>query len=89
MWSSVNIKLLVLAVVYRGHPRLLATAQQAGQLSDSRERRNPVQRCPLGKNRIKGLLADRECIGDEWVGWLNQTANTLFYSDLQQQHEYE
>ncbi len=25
----------------------------------------------FGLNRIKGLLADRELIGDKWMGWLN------------------
>lgn len=42
--------------------------------STSRERRALLQRFigQFGKSRIKGLLADREFIGDTWMGWLIQ-----------------
>lgn len=32
----------------------------------------------FGKSRIKGLLADREFIGDEWMGWLTEQRIPFF-----------
>jgi hypothetical protein len=74
-WGCVNINLLVLAVVYRGAaiPVYWLPLNKRGN-SNSRERRALLQRfiSQFGKNRIKGLLADREFIGDSWMGWLIQ-----------------
>ena len=68
-WDKININLQVLAVVYCGVYWL--PLNKRGN-SNSRERMALLQRFidRLGKSRIKGLLADRELIGDEWMGWL-------------------
>lgn len=72
-WGQININLLVLAVVYRGAaiPVYWLPLNKRGN-SNSRERRVLLQRfiAQFGKGRIKGLLADREFIGDKWMGWL-------------------
>jgi len=74
-WGGVNINLLVLAVVYRGAaiPVYWLPLNKRGN-SNSRERKALLQRFigQFGKGRIKGLLADREFIGDAWMGWLIQ-----------------
>jgi Transposase DDE domain len=72
-WGSVNINLLVLAVVYRGAaiPVYWLPLNKRGN-SNSRERIALIQRFigQFDKGRIKGLLADREFMGDQWMGWL-------------------
>jgi hypothetical protein len=72
-WGQININLLVLAVVYRGAaiPVYWLPLNKRGN-SNSRERKALLQRFigQFGKNRIKGLLADREFIGDHWMSWL-------------------
>jgi hypothetical protein len=72
-WGKININLLVLAVVYRGAAISVywLPLNKRGN-SNSRERMALLQRFieQFGKSRIKGLLADREFIGDEWMGWL-------------------
>lgn len=72
-WGKTNINLLVLAVVYRGAaiPVYWLPLNKRGN-SNSRERMALLKRFidRFGKSRIKGLLADREFIGDEWMGWL-------------------
>lgn len=72
-WGQININLLVLAVVYRGAaiPVYWLPLNKRGN-SNSRERKALLQRFigQFGKDRIKGLLADREFIGDAWLGWL-------------------
>jgi hypothetical protein len=74
-WGSTDINLLVLAVVYRGAaiPVYWLPLNKRGN-SNSRERRALLQRFigQFGKSRIKGLLADREFIGDTWMRWLIQ-----------------
>jgi hypothetical protein len=63
----------VLAVVYRGAaiPVYWLPLNKRGN-SNSRERIALVKRFinRFGKSRIKGLLADREFMGDPWMGWL-------------------
>lgn len=80
-WGSANINLLVLAVVYRGAaiPVYWLPLNKRGN-SNSRERRALLQRfiAQFGKGRIKGLLADREFIGDPWMGWLLQERIPFF-----------
>jgi hypothetical protein len=72
-WGKININLLVLAVVYRGAaiPVYWLPLNKRGN-SNSRERIALVKRfiSQFGRDRIKGILADREFIGDEWLGWL-------------------
>ena len=66
-WGKVNVNLLVLAVVYRGAaiPVYWLPPDKRGN-SNSRERIALMQRFigQFGKGRVKGLLADREFIGD-------------------------
>ena len=72
-WGSININLLVLAVVYRGAaiPVYWLPLNKRGN-SSSRERIALMKRFihQFGRDRIQGLLADREFIGDEWLSWL-------------------
>jgi len=72
-WGKTNINLLVLAVVYRGTaiPVYWLPLNKRGN-SNTRERMALMKRFinRFGRRRIKGLLADREFIGDAWVGWL-------------------
>jgi hypothetical protein len=72
-WGRININLLVLAVVYRGAaiPVYWLPLNKRGN-SNSRERIALLKRFigQFGQDRIKGLLADREFIGDVWMGWL-------------------
>jgi hypothetical protein len=74
-WGSINSNLLVLAVVYRGAaiPVYWLPLNKRGN-SSSRERIALMKRFihQFGRDRIKGLLADREFIGDEWLGWLRK-----------------
>jgi hypothetical protein len=80
-WGSVNINLLVLAVVYRGAaiPVYWLPLNKRGN-SNSRERIALMQRFigQFGKGRVKGLLADREFIGDQWMGWLTEQQIPFF-----------
>ena len=72
-WGKTNINLLVLAVVYRGAaiPVYWLPLNKRGN-SNTRERIALMKRfiSRFGQHRIKGLLADREFIGDAWIGWL-------------------
>ncbi len=72
-WGKTNINLLVLAVVYRGTaiPVYWLPLNKQGN-SNTRERIALMKRFidQFGLQRIKGLLADREFIGNEWMGWL-------------------
>lgn len=72
-WGKININLLVLAVVYRGAaiPVYWLPLNKQGN-SKTRERIALMKRFigQFGTTHIKGLLADREFIGDEWLGWL-------------------
>ncbi len=72
-WGKTNINLLVLAVVYRGAaiPVYWLPLNKRGN-SNTKERIALMKRfiAQFGRHHIKGLLADREFIGDEWMGWL-------------------
>lgn len=72
-WGAININLRVWAVVYRGAaiPVYWLPLNKRGN-SNSRERIALMKRFihQFGRDRIKGLLADREFIGDEWLGGL-------------------
>ncbi len=74
-WGKININLLVLAVVYKGAaiPVYWLPLNKRGN-SNWRERIALMKRFigQFGQNHIKGLLADREFIGDKWIGWLIQ-----------------
>ncbi len=72
-WGKTNINLLVLAVVYKGAaiPVYWLPLNKRGN-SNWRERIVLMKRfiSQFGQDRVKGLLADREFIGDKWMGWL-------------------
>jgi Transposase DDE domain len=80
-WGRTDINLLVLAVVYRGAaiPVYWLPLNKRGN-SNSRERIALIQRFigQFGKGRVKGLLADREFIGGQWMGWLIQERIPFF-----------
>lgn len=72
-WGKRDINLLVLAVVYRGAaiPVYWLALNKRGN-SNSRERIALLKRFigQFGRAHIKGILADREFVGDRWLGWL-------------------
>ncbi len=72
-WGKTNINFLVLAVVYRGTaiPVYWLPLNKQGN-SNTRERIALMKRFigQFGTHRIKGLLGDREFIGEDWMGWL-------------------
>nr|MCH9697129.1 IS4 family transposase [Gammaproteobacteria bacterium] len=72
-WGKANVNLLVLAVVYRGAaiPVYWLPLNKRGN-SNTRERIALMKRfiSQFGQHRMRGILADREFIGDQWIGWL-------------------
>lgn len=80
-WGKTNVNLLVLAVVYRGAaiPVYWLPLNKRGN-SNTRERIALMKRfiSQFGQQRILGVLADREFIGDGWLGWMLQQ-NIPFY----------
>ena len=73
-FGSKNINILVLSVVYQGvaFPLLFSMMDKFGN-SSTKERIDLLQRYIhlFGDKTIDCLLADREFIGDEWTGFLN------------------
>jgi len=73
-FGSKNINILVLSVVYQGvaFPALFSMMDKFGY-SSIKERIDLMQRYIhlFGDKTIDCLLADREFIGDEWTGFLN------------------
>jgi hypothetical protein len=73
--GKVTTNLLVLSVVIYGSavPLLWTVMSECGS-SDTQERIQLIQRfiALFGTQRVRFLTADREFIGDEWVGWLLQ-----------------
>ena len=74
-WGKSNINILMLSVVYRGIalPLFWCLLPKFGN-SDTAERIALVKRfiAQFGPEKLAGLLADREFIGDAWLGWLLQ-----------------
>ena len=72
-WGKKNINILVLAVVYKGVaiPVYWLLLNKRGN-SSTRERIALMKRFikAFGKDRLQGLLADREFIGEAWLSWL-------------------
>lgn len=73
-FGSKDINILVLSIVYKGvaFPILFSMMNKFGN-SSTKERIDLLKRYILlfGSNTIDCLLADREFIGDEWTGFLN------------------
>jgi hypothetical protein len=72
-WGKSNINILMLSIVYKGIgiPILWKLLPKKGQ-SDTSERIEILQRFinTFGKDKIAGLLADREFVGQEWFSYL-------------------
>jgi hypothetical protein len=72
-WGKKNLNILMLAVVYKGVaiPIYWLLLDKKGN-SDTRERIAIVKRFirQFGKERLLGILADREFIGERWLTWL-------------------
>jgi hypothetical protein len=74
-WGKVNINILTLGIVFKG-----TAIPIYWRLLNKRGNSNTVERIELmqkfidcfGKPVIRGLLADREFIGGEWLSWLQQ-----------------
>ena len=79
-FGSLNINILVVAIVYQGvaFPILFTMMPKFGN-SSTNERIELMQRyiSLFGTDSIDCLLADREFIGDHWLGYLN--ANQIRY----------
>lgn len=74
-WGKTDINILMLSVVYKGiaFPVLWSMLDTSGN-SDTAERIVIIQTFVnrFGKDKIAGILGDREFIGDEWIGWLRK-----------------
>lgn len=74
-WGKADINILMLSVVYKGiaFPVLWSLLDKAGN-SNTAERIVLIQTFVnrFGKERIAGVLGDREFIGNEWFGWLRK-----------------
>jgi hypothetical protein len=74
-WGKSDINILMLSIVYKGIavPVLWSLLDKCGN-SNTQERIALVKRFihQFGKERIGGILADREFVGVEWFGWLKK-----------------
>lgn len=74
-WGQKDINILMLAIVYKGVavPVYWLLLNKKGN-SSTRERIALLKRFigQFGKGKIKGVLADREFVGQAWFGWLKQ-----------------
>ena len=73
-FGSTDINIFMLAVVYDGvaYPLLFSMLPKKGN-SNSAERIALIQRYInlFGADTIDCLMADREFVGEKWIGWLN------------------
>ena len=73
-FGKININILMLGIVYRGAaiPVYWLILNKRGN-SNQRERIALIKRFvkQFGKEKIKGILGDREFIGDDWLHYLN------------------
>lgn len=74
-WGKKNLNLLTLGIVYKGAaiPVYWLVLNKKGN-SSQRERIALLKRfvSQFGSGSIQGILGDREFIGEQWWGWLNQ-----------------
>ena len=74
-WGKKNLNLLTLGIVYKGAaiPVYWLVLNKKGN-SSQRERMALLKRFvrQFGSGSIQGILGDREFIGQQWWGWLNQ-----------------
>lgn len=73
-FGEANINILMLGITYRGiaFPLLFKLLPKRGN-SNWEERKSIIQRFIklFGRECIDSLVADREFVGREWIGWLN------------------
>lgn len=74
-WGKKNINILMLSITYKGIaiPLFWSLLDKKGN-SNTNERIALMERfiVQFGKNKIAGLLADREFIGSDWFRWLKK-----------------
>jgi hypothetical protein len=74
-FGKTDINCLVLGIAYRGIalPLFWSVLDKAGN-ADTAERIALMTRCltVFGVGKIAALLADRECVGEDWFRWLQQ-----------------
>jgi hypothetical protein len=74
-WGKSDINILMLSIVYKGIalPVLWMLLSKCGN-SNTAERITLIQKfvSQFGKERIAGILADREFVGNAWFGWLKK-----------------
>ena len=74
-WGKSDINILMLSVVCKGiaFPVLWSLLDKAGN-SNTAQRIVLIQTFVnrFGKDRIAGVLGDREFIGNDWFGWLRK-----------------
>ncbi|MEZ5534871.1 MAG: IS4 family transposase [Thiolinea sp.] len=74
-WGKKNLNILTLAIVYQGAaiPIYWLVLNKKGN-SSQRERIAQLNRftSQFGRAAIKGILGDREFIGEQWWGWLSR-----------------
>jgi Transposase DDE domain len=72
-WGTKDINILMLSIVHKGIaiPLFWSLLDKRGN-SNTDERIAILERfiAQFGKNKIAGLLADREFVGNVWFGWL-------------------
>jgi len=74
MWGESDINILTLGIVFKGAaiPIYWELLDNKGGNSNTQDRIDLMQKfiVQFGKGCIKGLLADREFIGNDWFQWL-------------------
>lgn len=74
-WGRKDINIFMLSIVYKGIalPLVWTLLSKRGN-SNTQERIEMMKQlfALLGKQRIAGILADREFVGREWFSWLKQ-----------------
>lgn len=85
-FGEANINILMLGITYKGiaFPLIFKLLPKRGN-SNWEERRDIMERFIrlFGKDCIDCLVADREFIGKEWIGWLN-TLRIRYYIRIRQ-----
>ncbi len=82
-WGKNDINILMLSIVYKGIalPIFWMLLPKRGN-SNTEERIVLIQKFidHFGKDKIAGILADREFIGDEWFNWLLGKKNLFLHT---------
>ena len=83
-FGDFNINILMLGVAYKGiaFPLMFSLLPKKGN-SNWKERKAIVERFVrlFGSECIDSLVADREFVGKDWIGWLNRNHIRYVYPD--------